>query len=125
MLIIYRTNAGFEGQIQAVDYTTPGPVFDAALQREKNPVTDLAYIELDAGTVSGAAHLDLAANQSAYTVDPSGPSLLCNGVVVYTAPAPMLVEMPIGTSGPVKIEGGPTEVAKSVSWDGAAPIAWL
>jgi hypothetical protein len=119
MLIIYRTNAGFEGQIQSIDYVTPGPVFDAEMQRAKNPVTDLAYIELDPLTVPAAAHTDLALNPSEYTVDPSGPSLLCSGQAVYPA---ALLKAGVSISRTSGIAGQP---AVSVSWVGAGPISWL
>jgi len=121
MLIIYRTNAGFEGQIQDVQENGYGPIFDALVQQQQPgaPPLDLAYIELDVTTVPAAALTDLWVNRSHYTVDPSGPSLLLDGNVVYTAPAPAVKPVigPPNNITPVK----PT----SVSWAGAGPVAWV
>ena len=123
MLIVYRTNAGFEGQIQEVDYTTPGPIFDAGLQRPENPIVDLAYIELDPLTVPASAHLDLALNQELYTVDPSGPALLRNGVVVYSVPEAPTTQL--GDSSNLdKSKSVVDKATFAISWAGATGIQW-
>ena len=124
MLIIYRTNAGFEGQIQDVQTDGYGPIFDA-LTQQKQAVGlpwDLAYIELDVTTIPALALTDLWVNRSQYSVDPSGPTLLCNGQGVYSAAAsqPVVVGRPVRViTSDITRAGGAT-----VSWAGAAPIPW-
>jgi hypothetical protein len=124
MLIIYRTNAGFEGQIEDVQENGYGPIFDALVQQAQaqNLPFDLAYIELDVTTIPAAALTDLWVNRSQYSVDPSGPTLLCNGQGVYSAAAsqPVVVGRPVRVITPdITRAGGAT-----VSWAGAAPIPW-
>ena len=124
MLIIYRTNAGFEGQIQDVQVDSYGPIFDAMAQQPQPDglPLNLAYIELDITTVPASALTDLYLNRSMYSVDLSGPTLLCNGQGVYSAAAsqPVVVGRPVRVITPdITRAGGAT-----VSWAGAAPIPW-
>lgn len=124
MLIIYRTNAGFEGQIQNVQENGYGPIFDAWTQEQSAqelPV-DLAYIELDVTTVPAAALTDLWLNRSRYSVDPAGPTLLCDGVPVYSADAGINNAIPANPSRPI-IQGQKTPT-RIVPWAGAAAIRW-
>jgi hypothetical protein len=124
MLIIYRTNAGFEGQIQDVQENGYGPIFDALVQQAQaqNLPFDLAYIELDVTTIPASALTDLWVNRSQYSVDPSGPTLLCNGQGVYSAAA----SQPVVVGRPVRVIT--TDITKAggatVSWAGVAPIPW-
>ena len=123
MLIIYRTNAGFEGQIQDVQENGYGPIFDALVQQKQiaGLPWDLAYIELDVTTIPALALTDLWVNRSQYSVDPSGPTLLCNGQGVYSAAAsqPVVVGKPTREITTDIVRSGAT-----VSWAGAAPITW-
>jgi hypothetical protein len=118
MLIIYRTNAGFEGQIQDVQVDSYGPIFDALAQQPQPDglPLNLAYIELDITTVAASALTDLYLNRSKYSVDPSGPTLLCDEQAVYSAAASQSTR--IITTDIIRAGG------LTVSWAGAAPITW-
>ena len=124
MLIIYRTNAGFEGQIQDVQENGYGPIFDALAQQKQAEGLpwDLAYIELDVLTVPAAALTDLWVNRARYSVDPTGPTLLCDGYPVYSANVDINNAIPAVVTKPIVIgQKTPTQIT---SWAGSAPIAW-
>jgi hypothetical protein len=65
MLIIYRTNAGFEGKIAYIDRQITMPEFNAwqALNNEA-----LACIEVDEKLMDSAAVADIFINRDAYSV---------------------------------------------------------
>jgi hypothetical protein len=121
VLIIYRTNAGFEGQIQEVQENGYGPIFDAWVQQRQAQglPADLAYIELDMITVPAAALTDLWFNRSRYTVDPTGPALLFDGQPVYSVDAAANNAIPVSN-----MSRSGLGLAAAVSWAGAAPIQW-
>ena len=126
MLIIYRTNAGFEGQIQDLRETGYGPIFDAWAQQQQmlNLPVDLAYIELDITTVPAATLTDLYLNRSTYSVDPSGPTLLCDGSAVYTAGTQVATPgkiIPVLHTDFVRTVAG---VNTNISWAGVGPVSW-
>jgi hypothetical protein len=124
MLIIYRTNAGFEGQIQDVQENGYGPIFDALVQQKQiaGLPWDLAYIEVDVLTVPAAQLTDLWLNRSRYTVDLTGPTLLCDGEPVYSADTDTNNAIPAVVTEAIIV--GQKTPAQIVSWAGAAPIAW-
>jgi hypothetical protein len=84
MLIVYRTNAGFEGQIQSVDKTLISPEMDAYL--EQHPDANVAYLDIDEYSIGRAAVKDFALNRDLYTVDVALKKLLRAGVAVSWAP---------------------------------------
>ncbi len=71
MLIIYRTNAGFEGQIVTVDLTQPKAAFDAYVAQAAPPVY-MAALELDEKLLPDALHVGLLVNRDAYRVVDGG-----------------------------------------------------
>jgi hypothetical protein len=73
MLIIYRTNPGFEGQIQNIAQDLRPAEMDAYLATPQGQKSNLAYI--DVGELSDADLVSLTANQKAYTVDPKTKTL--------------------------------------------------
>jgi hypothetical protein len=77
MLIIYRTNPGFEGQIQNIAKDLRPAEMDAYLATPQGQKSSLAYI--DVGELSDADLVSLTANQKAYTVDPKTKTIQKGG----------------------------------------------
>jgi hypothetical protein len=68
MLIIYRTNPGFEGQIQNIARDLRPAEMDAYLATPEGQKSNLAYI--DVGDLADEDLVSLTAHQKEYTVDP-------------------------------------------------------
>ena len=67
MLIIYRTNPGFDGQIQKIERDLRPAEMDAYLATPEGAKSNLAYI--DVGDLADEDLVSLTADQKAYTVD--------------------------------------------------------
>lgn len=80
MLIIYRTNPGFEGQIQSVNKTMLAPEMDAYLAQ--TPDANIGYLDVDEYSVGRANLYDFAINRDKYSVDVAAKKLLKDGVAV-------------------------------------------
>lgn len=80
MLIVYRTNAGFEGRIASVDRATTSDAMNAFLATEGG--RDLAYIEIREDLADPALVSALDQGDPAYTVDPMTRVLLKDGTPV-------------------------------------------
>jgi|WetSurMetagenome_2_1015567.scaffolds.fasta_scaffold01336_15 hypothetical protein len=68
MLIIYRTNPGFEGQIQTLDRHQLAIEFDVWLETA-TPAPNLAYLDIDELQMGTDALRDLFAHPDQYRVD--------------------------------------------------------
>lgn len=81
MLIIYRTNPGFEGQIATLDYQTSPESFELWLNGEKtHGRAELAFLQLNEALMTPALLAALEADQNAYRV--IGGKLAKDGVPV-------------------------------------------
>lgn len=77
MLVIYRTNPGFAGQVVSLDYQTPAVAMDRYLASEHG--ADLAYLEVDGRLLKRDLLADLLTAPGAVTVDHKAGALVHHG----------------------------------------------
>ena len=90
MLIIYRTNPGFEGQIQSIARDLRAVEMDAYLATPEGQKSDLAYI--DVGELSDEDLVSLTTNQADYTVDIATKTLQKGGKAAEIVAEPSIKE---------------------------------
>jgi len=82
MLIIFRKNPGFEGQIVSVDKTTLAPEMDAYLAANPDVAAEIGYLDIDEYLIGRENLQDFAANRERYSVDVANLRLLKDGAPV-------------------------------------------
>lgn len=85
MLIIYRTNVGFEGDIVSLDFETPAAAMDIYLAQSEQP-TEISYIEIAEESLEPQDIADLIASVRGltapgrfYVADVDGAQSLIDG----------------------------------------------
>ena len=106
MLIIYRTNPGFEGQIQKLERDLRPVEMDAYLATPEGQKACLAYI--DVGDLSDADLVNLASGKSECTVDTKTKILQKGGKAAELVPVVPLkdrvaaLESKVATEAPIE-----------------------
>lgn len=119
MLVVYRTNKGFEGQIVSIDRTSTPAAMDVWLAMDPQRSADTAYLYLDERLLRYELLSDLIASPDAYSVNPVSRQVVRGGVAVDLGYIPGVADASL-----VAIRSDP-EVRALMEMDDAAVLTWV